>query len=137
MDVLRGIMSDSCQIIPHKLLMGKKILVADDDPAIVDCLQIILEDANYIVETSSNGDTIPKVKLFKPDLILLDVWMSGEDGRNICRYLKSQEKTKHIPIIMISATSYIEESTRKAGAEDFIPKPFQMDELLERVERYV
>jgi DNA-binding response OmpR family regulator len=121
----------------QKKLMQKKILVADDDPAIIDCLQIILEEANYLVETSSNGDTIPKVKRFMPDLILLDVWMSGEDGRNICKYLKSLEKTKHIPIIMISATSYIEESTRKAGAEDFIPKPFQMDELLTRVERYV
>ena len=130
-------MSDNCQKPVIFVNMRKKILVADDDAAIVDCLQIILEEANYTVETSSNGDTIPKVKKFRPDLILLDVWMSGEDGRNICRALKSQEQTKHIPIIMISATSYIEESTRKAGAEDFIPKPFQMDELLDRVGRYV
>jgi len=129
-------MSDNCQE-PALIIMGKRILVADDDAAIVDCLQIILEDANYIVETSTNGDTIPKVKRFRPDLILLDVWMSGEDGRNICKFLKSQEQTKNIPIIMISATSYIEESTRKAGAEDFIPKPFQMHELLDRVERYI
>src|SRR5258708_38816775 len=117
--------------------MAKRILVADDDPAIVDCLQIILEEANYVVETASNGDTIPKVKRFQPDLILLDVWMSGEDGRTICKNLKSQEQTKHIPIIMISATSYIEESTKKAGAEDFLPKPFQMNELLARVEKFV
>jgi len=117
--------------------MAKKILVADDDPAIIDCLQIILEEANYVVETASNGDTIPKVKQFHPDLILLDVWMSGEDGRTICKTLKSQQQTKNIPIIMISATSYIEESTRKAGAEDFIPKPFHMEELLDRVGRYI
>lgn len=117
--------------------MNKKILVADDDPAILDCLQIILEDANYTVETSANGDTIPKIERFKPDLILLDVWMSGQDGRTICRQLKSKEITKNIPIIMISATSYIEESTREAGAEDFLPKPFQMDDLLMKVEQYV
>lgn len=117
--------------------MGKKILVADDDPAILDCLQIILEDAAYTVETSSNGETIPKIEKFKPDLILLDVWMSGEDGRNICRKLKSKALTKNIPIIMISATSYIEESTRLAGAEDFLPKPFHMNDLLTKVEQYI
>lgn len=117
--------------------MTKKILIADDDPAILDCLQIILEDAEYKVETSANGDTIPKVKRFKPDLILLDVWMSGEDGRSICKYLKNQSATKNIPIIMISATSYIEESARKAGAEDFLPKPFQMNDLLTKVEQYI
>jgi DNA-binding response OmpR family regulator len=117
--------------------MGKKILIADDDPAILDCLQIILEDADYTVEVSSNGDTIPKVHRFHPDLILLDVWMSGEDGRNICKKLKSQTGTRDIPIIMISATSYIEESTKEAGAEGFLPKPFHMNDLLNKVEKYI
>lgn len=117
--------------------MAKKILIADDDPAILDCLQLILEDAEYTVEISSNGDTIVKIEQFKPDLILLDVWMSGEDGRVICKQLKSKELTRDIPVIMISATSYIEESTRKAGAEDFLPKPFQMEDLLTKVERYI
>jgi DNA-binding response OmpR family regulator len=117
--------------------MQKKILIADDDPAILDCLQIILEDADYTVEISSNGDTIPKIERFKPDLILLDVWMSGEDGRIICKQLKSKTLTKHIPVIMISATSYIEESTKKAGAEDFLPKPFHLDDLLHKVEQYI
>jgi DNA-binding response OmpR family regulator len=117
--------------------MQKRILIADDDPAILDCLQIILEDADYTVEISSNGDTIPKVHRFHPDLILLDVWMSGEDGRNICRKLKSQTGTRDIPIIMISATSYIEDSTKEAGAEDFLPKPFHMNDLLNKVEQYI
>lgn len=116
--------------------MKKKILVADDDPAIVDCLQIMLEDADYEVSTTTNGETVSKVKKELPDVILLDVWMSGEDGREICRYLKSQENTKGIPIIMISATRDLAESAKKAGAEDFITKPFQMDQLLAKVAQY-
>lgn len=122
---------------PPLLFMGKKILIADDDPAILDCMQIILEEANYTVKTSSNGDTLPKIRQFMPDLVLLDVWMSGEDGRNVCKQLKSENNTKHIPVIMISATSYIEESTKEAGAEDFIPKPFHIMDLLHKVEQYI
>ena len=59
--------------------MKKKVLVADDDPAIVDCLQIMLEDANYDVVITSNGQTIALAKSFHPNVILLDIWMSGQD----------------------------------------------------------
>lgn len=116
--------------------MKKKILVADDDPGIVDALQIMLEEADYEVSTTTNGHTVRKVKEELPDVILLDVWMSGEDGRDICKYLKSQDSTKNIPIIMISATRDLAESAKKAGAEDFITKPFQMDDLLAKIAQY-
>ena len=117
--------------------MRKKILVADDDPAIVDCLQIMLEDADYDVAATSSGQTISLAKSFHPNVILLDIWMSGQDGRNICKYLKKQADTKSIPIIMISATRDLAESAKNAGAEDFIAKPFQMDYLLAKVAQYV
>lgn len=119
------------------LRIKKKVLVADDDPGIVDVLQIILEEANYDVTTTTNGHTIPIAQKLHPDLILLDVWMSGEDGREICKYLKSQRSTKSIPIIMISATRDLAESAKNAGAESFIAKPFQMDDLLAKVAQYV
>ena len=117
--------------------MKKKVLVADDDPAIVDCLQIMLEDANYDVAITSNGQTIALAKSFHPNVILLDIWMSGQDGRDICKYLKKQADTKTIPILMISATRDLEQSAKNAGAEDFITKPFQMDQLLAKVAQYV
>ncbi|MBA3723390.1 MAG: response regulator [Candidatus Levybacteria bacterium] len=117
--------------------MKKKILVADDDPAIVDCLQIMLEEADYEVKTTTDGETVRMVKKELPDVILLDIWMSGEDGRDICRYLKSQNQTKRIPIIMISATRDLAESAKKAGAEDFLTKPFQMNDLLTKVAKYI
>ncbi len=118
-------------------IMRGKILVADDDPGIVDALQMVLEDANYEVYTTTNGHTVRKVSDELPDVILLDIWMSGEDGRDICRYLKSKQTTKNIPIIMISATGDLAQSAKAAGADDFLPKPFQMEHLLQKVEKHL
>jgi DNA-binding response OmpR family regulator len=115
----------------------KKILVADDDQGILDALKMLLEEVGYEVNTISDGETMRSVKNYYPDLLLLDIWMSGVDGRDICRQLKAQEKTKRIPIIMISANRDTEQIAKDAGADDFISKPFQMEELLEKVAKYV
>ena len=114
-----------------------KILVADDDPAIVDAVQMMLELEGYEVDTTTNGETVYKIKEQFPDLLLLDIWMSGQDGREICKYLKNEPHTKDIPIIMISASRDVIDSAKKAGADDFIAKPFEMNELLAKVAHYV
>lgn len=115
----------------------KKILVADDDPAIVDSLQLMLETMGYEVETTVNGETVKDLRKEFPDLLLLDIWMSGQDGRDICKYLKGKDDTRHIPIIMISANKDTAKIAREAGADDFVAKPFEMDELLSKVAKYV
>jgi CheY-like chemotaxis protein len=115
----------------------KKILVADDDPAILDAIQIMLEDAGYDVATSVNGQTIYKMEKEFPDLLLLDIWMSGMDGRDICKYLKNQELTRDIPIIMISANKDTDKMAKDSGADDFLAKPFQMEDLLSKVAKHV
>ncbi len=115
----------------------KKILVADDDPAIVDAIQFMLEEAGYSVESTVDAQKVEKMLNIQPGLLLLDIWMSGMDGRDICKALKSQDKTKNIPIIMISANKDTEKLSKLAGADDFISKPFEMQELLEKVERYI
>jgi DNA-binding response OmpR family regulator len=120
-----------------ELIMRGIILVADDDPGIVDALQMVLEDADYEVRTATDGHTVRKVKEQLPDVILLDIWMSGDDGRDICRHLKSREATMNIPIIMISATSDLAQSAKAAGADDFLPKPFHMQHLLDKVEKHL
>lgn len=117
--------------------MRGTILVADDDPGIVDALQMVLEDADYEVRTTMDGQTVRKVEDQLPDIILLDIWMSGEDGRDICRLLKSRNATRNIPIIMISATSDLAQSAKAAGADDFLPKPFHMEHLLKKVEKHI
>ncbi len=86
--------------------MNKTILVADDDPAILDVMSVILEDAGYKVETSSSGEISLDGAL--PDLFLLDLWMSGRDGRKVCSQIKSHELAKNIPVIIVSANRDIE-----------------------------
>ncbi len=113
--------------------MKKKILVADDDKDIVVVLTMMLEDAGYEVESTANGYTMRKVGDYLPDLLLLDIWMADVDGRDICRNLRNQRLTKHIPIIMISANRETEKIAREAGSDDFIEKPFDMDALLAKI----
>ena len=115
----------------------KKILVADDNPAIMDALKIMLEEEGYEVETTVDGATVQDITEPLPDLLLLDIWMSGIDGRNVCKLLKSNAATKHIPVIMISATKDIEQIAKDSGADDCISKPFQMERLLAVVAKYV
>lgn len=114
----------------------KKILVADDDPAILEVITLMLEDAGYEVATSVNGETVEEMRGVLPDLILLDIWMSGMDGRDICKHLRAKKKTKHIPIVMISANRDAEAIALDAGANDFLAKPFEMNRLLSMVEKY-
>ncbi len=114
-----------------------KILLADDDLAIVDTMRLMLEDAGYEVETVVDEAVIQKTRKHLPDLLLLDIWMSGMDGREICKQLKSNEKTKHIPIIMISADKDTGRLAKEAGADDFLAKPFDMDDFLAKVAKYM
>ncbi len=118
---------------------AKKILVVDDDPDILDALRFLLEDAGYEVKTTEKGEyaeNLPDTNGGLPDVIILDVLLSGKDGRLICQKLKSQEDTKLIPIIMISAHPNAKQSVKAVGADDFIAKPFDMDELLARIGLY-
>lgn len=118
---------------------NKRILVVDDDEGILEAMELMLHDAGYVVETTpKNGTTIDKkIKKLKPHLIILDVLLSGSDGRTICKKLKSQNETKHIPIIMISAHPDARKSALEAGADGFLAKPFDMGDLLARVEKHV
>ncbi|RFZ90587.1 DNA-binding response regulator [Mucilaginibacter conchicola] len=115
----------------------KRIMIADDDPAIVDAVEMLLEFEGYQVSSTVDGATVLDMREELPDLLLLDIWMSGDDGRDICRKLKSVPSTKNIPVIMISASKDIEQSARDAGADDFIAKPFEMDALLQKIESFV
>lgn len=112
-------------------------MIAEDDDGITDAMKIMLEMNGYAVETTVDGQTVQDMKENLPDLLLLDVWMSGMDGRQVCRYLKAQALTKDIPIIIISAGRDIDKSARAAGANDFLAKPFEMDDLLSMVAKHL
>lgn len=111
-----------------------RILVVDDDQSILDSMEIALDLQGYEVETTTKGEeTFSKIKSFNPDLILMDVYLSGMDGREICKQIKEDDKTKHIPVIIFSANRSMKEVFKESGANDFIGKPFNMDELYEKV----
>jgi DNA-binding response OmpR family regulator len=116
----------------------KHILVVDDDPDILEFLQVILEEEGYTVVISDKGEFLEQLHNGGlPHLILVDVLLSGKDGREIVKYLKSQEETKYIPIIMFSAHPSAEETVWQAGADDFLAKPFDIDILLAKIARYL
>ena len=112
------------------------ILVVDDDPGILDALRFLFEEEGYQVQTSEKGDYAESLRDITgglPDLIILDVLLSGKDGRTICRSLKEQDETNHIPIIMISAHPDAERSVKDVGADAFVAKPFSIDDFLDLV----
>ena len=113
---------------------NKKIMVADDDPGIVDAICMMLDFEGYEVSSTVNGATVIDMKDQFPDLLVLDIWMSGQDGREICRHLKSETITKNIPVLMISASKDIQQSALDSGADDFLAKPFEMDDLLQKID---
>ena len=108
-------------------------MVADDDMSILDVVGSMLEFAGYQVTHSNTAElalSTPKL----PDLFLLDIWINGTDGRDVCRQLKQNAATKDIPVILFSASKGIEQSAREAGADDFLEKPFHMTDLLQKIE---
>lgn len=115
----------------------KKVLIADDDAGIVDSLSMMLQFEGYEVSSTLNGAAVLKLNENLPDLLLLDIWMSGVDGRDICKQLKLQPHTSKIPILMISASKDIRSSALAAGADDFLAKPFEMKELLQKIAAHI
>ena len=117
--------------------MKKRVLVVDDSEAILEVVKMTLEMAGYEVATSLTGECFRQMENDLPDLILLDVLLSGEDGRAICERLKGDEKTRHIPVILLSAHFSARDSPAMSGAEAFLPKPFHLRELIDLVKRYL
>ncbi|ELR71126.1 response regulator receiver modulated metal dependent phosphohydrolase [Fulvivirga imtechensis AK7] len=113
-------------------------MVADDDPGILDVMKIMLEDVGgYEVETTTDGESVLEIQHDYPDLILLDLWMSGINGSEVCKTLKNNEETKAIPVIIFSANRDVGIISKSVAADDYIAKPFQMSDLLAKVARLI
>jgi DNA-binding response OmpR family regulator len=112
----------------------KRILVVDDDIDILTVVQLVLDSNGFDVIAISNWQQIySHIDSFKPDLILLDVSLGTQDGRNICKQLKSNSETKHISIILFSANHNVERSVAECLADCFISKPFDINDLIEGI----
>lgn len=111
-----------------------KILVVDDDIDILTLVNMTLTMNGFNVTVLSRWEGINStIESFDPDLILLDVSLAGADGREICKNLKAQQKTQHIPVILFSANIEMEKSIDNCNAQAFISKPYELSYFLNTI----
>lgn len=112
-----------------------KILIVDDNSDILWVVEAVLKRYGFEVVALPRGeDVIPKAKIFGPQLILLDVFLSGIDGIEVCNKLKDNPKTKDIPVIMFSAHTNLADIQKFCKPDDFIAKPFDVNELVSKIQ---
>ena len=115
---------------------GESVLVVDDSPTILKVVQLVLTKAGFRVTTAVDGEVgLDAAKQARPDMILLDFVMPKMNGYQVCRAIKSNEATKKIPVILLSAKgrSVDQKIGFENGADDYITKPFSPRKLIERV----
>ncbi len=116
----------------------KTVWILDDDDGILEATTIVLEEAGYSVLGFNTADELRKsLKDRKPNLLLLDVLLSGDDGCDITQKLKEEKATKEIPVLLMSANNNIENRCIESGASSFIRKPFDIFELESAVKEYI
>ncbi|HET9430129.1 MAG TPA: response regulator [Chitinophagaceae bacterium] len=112
----------------------KNILVLDDDPDIGNVIKMILEYQGYAVTVIDRHDKIgPLQEWGRYDLVIIDMLLSGINGVDICMQLKKEAATSTLPVLMMSAHPHIREEYLRAGAHDYMRKPFELEELLSKV----
>ncbi len=123
----------------------KKILLIDDDPDFVEAVKVIVEHGGYDVQVAYDGqEGLEAVAEEKPDLIVLDVMMPVMNGHEACAKLKTDENTKDIPVILLTAvadrvttSTYTHRDMLESEAEDYMPKPVEPKELLELIKNWL
>lgn len=116
--------------------MGKRILIADDEPNIVAALEFLLQRNGYEVYVARNGDeALQLIAQHRPDLLLLDVMMPLRSGYDVCQRVREHEEWRHIKIVMLSAKGRDVEVSKglSLGADLYITKPFSTRELVARI----
>ncbi|KFC20548.1 response regulator [Chryseobacterium sp. FH1] len=110
---------------------GKKIMICDDDHGILEVLEMMLEIEGFTVFRESNStNLLSEIKRTSPDLLLMDLWMPVLSGDQILKVIRTSEEFKNLPVIILSASVDGKEIANNAGANGFIPKPFNMDEMI-------
>ena len=114
--------------------MNAHLLVVDDEPNIVELLSASLRFAGYEVSTAANGtEALKKAREVDPDLVVLDVMMPGLDGFDVVRRLRADDR--HVPVLFLTARDAVEDKVKglQTGGDDYVTKPFSLDELVARV----
>jgi two-component system response regulator VicR len=119
--------------------MAKRILVIDDDPDILEILDIIFTQEGYDVILSETGREAENILEINPDLVVLDIMIAGSDksGAAICAKIKSRPETQNLPVIMFSSEENIREISEECGANGYASKPVQTLELISKVKAFL
>jgi DNA-binding response OmpR family regulator len=113
-----------------------KLLIVDDSTDLLEAMELILSQKGYIVKTlQRSNDIYNEINGFNPDLLLLDIFLAGKDGRDICKELRRINENKYLCIIMFSASLKALEDYKSYGADDFLEKPFGINTLVEKIEQ--
>ncbi|MEF9478886.1 response regulator [Chryseobacterium sp. RRHN12] len=108
----------------------KRILIFDDDTAILEVITIIFEENGYDVKISETShDILEKVAEYQPDIILMDNWIPRIGGVEATKLLKNSKEFNHIPVIYVTANNDIAALASEAQADDYVSKPFNLDDL--------
>jgi two-component system, OmpR family, alkaline phosphatase synthesis response regulator PhoP len=122
------------------MFQKKKILLVDDSQTVLLMHQLLLADRGYELLTARDGqDAVETAMAERPDIIFMDVLMPRVDGFAACQALRAHESTRDIPIIMVTTRSEPQNVQRgfESGCSDYITKPFNVNELLDKLERYL
>jgi CheY-like chemotaxis protein len=118
------------------MIKNAHVLVIDDNEDILFMLKAMLDMKGYRVTIKENTENIKtSIHSLLPDLILMDMLLSGADGREVCANLKADKSISHIPIIMISAHPQARQESIAAGADYFLSKPFEIMDLFQTIQR--
>jgi DNA-binding response OmpR family regulator len=106
--------------------MAKKILVIDDDEDILEILNIVFQDDGYETVVSNTGEAAKHIRVIQPDIVLLDVRIIGsaKSGPEICKEIKSQKETRHLPVMLVSGETDLAIIAQECGADSYVCKPF-------------
>ncbi|EFK35223.1 DNA-binding response regulator mtrA [Chryseobacterium gleum] len=116
----------------------KRILIFDDDTAILEVITIIFEENGYDVKISETShDILEKVAEYQPDIILMDNWIPRIGGVEATKLLKNSEEFNHIPVIYVTANNDIAALASEAQADDYVSKPFNLDDLEAMVAKHI
>ena len=113
--------------------MAKLIFILEDNDDLRELYELILEEEHYEILSFSTIAEFRKHSTEVPDLYLLDVMLPDGDGTELCKELNSHPSTAHVPVIMVSAHKDIEDIKQECPGADFVPKPFDIDHLTQRI----
>jgi CheY-like chemotaxis protein len=113
------------------------ILVVEDDPQVARLISLVLQRNGYKSKVVADGQSaLDTAREAKPSMIFADLTIKGMGGEQLCSTLKSSPETKNIPYVVVSGDRDIAEKARVCGADDFMGKPFEFDDLIRLVNKY-